>query len=153
MYKVLIVNFKNFLLNKSKDHNGRKLMDIVKFSDSEIESTHDFIQLIFPLDEPSNLSSNIYFIDSKLHLKNLQKNDLVKNKLIELSNWFINFLKRQNHWMVNYNHNHLRITRMIKSIRLIVGDKEANDIYNKIINIKDIKKKVGKKSLEYWKNA
>ena len=44
----------HFLEGTYPDHKGRYLSDIWSYSDNEIERTHDFIQWIFPLDEPSN---------------------------------------------------------------------------------------------------
>ena len=42
---------------------------------------------------------------------------------------------------------------MIKSVRLIVGDIEADKIKKEIISIKNIEKLVSQKSIKYWKNA
>lgn len=42
-----------FLKNEEKDFLGRFLSDIWSFTDDEIEDNHDFIQLIFPLVNPS----------------------------------------------------------------------------------------------------
>jgi Iap family predicted aminopeptidase len=33
---------------------------------------------------------------------------------------------RIDHWLCGQNHNHLRITRIIRSVRLLKGDAEAN---------------------------
>ena len=42
-----------FLEGYDADARGRKLHEIWEFSDNQIESTHDFIQWLFPLTEPS----------------------------------------------------------------------------------------------------
>ena len=147
------MNFKTFLLNESCDHKGRMLSDIYKFSDNEIEATHDFIQLIFPLAEPSFWSSNKYFIESQQQIDSLSKNKNVKEAILQSASWYISFLKRNNHWKNVNDHNLKRITRMIKSVRLIVGDIEADKIKNEIISIKNIEKLVSQKSIKYWKNA
>ena len=50
-----------FLKNEEKDFQGRFLSDVWSFTDDEIEYNHDFIQLIFPLDKPSEaVDHNIY---------------------------------------------------------------------------------------------
>mgnify|MGYP001169483127 CR=1 FL=1 len=147
------MNFQKFLLNKCTDYKGRKLKDILKFSNNKIEETHDFIQLIFPLNEPSFFSSNKHYIKSSEQLKELTSNLQIKKNILNSADWFISFLSKNNHWITHYDHNHLRITRMIKSVRLIVGNAEANNIYNKIISIEGVLINVSKKSLKYWKEA
>ena len=147
------MNFKTFLLNESCDHKGRMLSDIYKFSDKEIEATHDFIQIVFPLAEPSFWSSNKYFIESQKQIDSLSKNKNVKEAILQSASWYISFLKRNNHWKNVNDHNLKRITRMIKSVRLIVGDIEADNIKKEIISIKNIEKLVSQKSIKYWENA
>ena len=147
------MNFETFLLNESCDHKGRMLSDIYKFSDKEIEATHDFIQIVFPLAEPSFWSSNKYFIESQQQIDSLSKNKNVKEAILQSASWYISFLKRNNHWKNVNDHNLKRITRMIKSVRLIVGDIEADNIKKEIISIKNIEKLVSQKSIKYWENA
>ena len=147
------MNFKSFLLNESCDHKGRMLSDIYKFSDNEIEANHDFIQIVFPLAEPSLWSSNKYFIESEQQIDSLTSDKNVKEAILQSAYWYISFLKRNNHWKNVNNHNLKRITRMIKSVRLIVGDIEADKVKKEITSIPNIKKLVGQKSIKYWKNA
>ena len=42
-----------FLEGKTPDHRGRTLSMVLAFSDERAEQTHDYIQWLFPLDEPS----------------------------------------------------------------------------------------------------
>ena len=42
---------------------------------------------------------------------------------------------------------------MIKSVRLIIGDIEADNVKKEIISIENIEKLVGQKALQYWKTA
>ena len=58
------IDFVNFLTNKEPDFNNRFLQDIWEYSDIEIEHTHDFIQILFPLNEESNSVSHGIFLDS-----------------------------------------------------------------------------------------
>ena len=147
------MNFKLFLLNKAPDFKGRMLNDIYKFSDNEIEATHDFIQMIFPLEEPSFWSSNKYFIETQIEIDNLSSDKNIKESILQSTSWYVSFLKRNNHWKKINDHNLKRITRMIKSVRLIVGDIEADKLKKEITSIPNIEKLVGQKSIKYWKNA
>ena len=86
------MNFETFLLNESCDHKGRMLSDIYKFSDNEIEATHDFIQLIFPLDKPSQaIYHNIYLKDQNEIIK-IKRDQLIIENIIKSKDWFIKFL-------------------------------------------------------------
>jgi hypothetical protein len=42
-----------FYLHAGPDHAGRSLRDIRRFDPARLEATHDFIQWLFPLPEPS----------------------------------------------------------------------------------------------------
>ena len=60
-----------FLSNDGEDFKGRRLSDIWSMSDQEIEATHDFIQIVFPLDEPSQSSFHeVYLGPEELKLQN-----------------------------------------------------------------------------------
>ena len=59
------MNFEDFLTHKGKDFKGRNLKDIWSFSDIEIETNHDFIQIVFPLNKPSQAVSHGYYLDSQ----------------------------------------------------------------------------------------
>ena len=150
------MNFEYFLSNDSNqgvDFKGRTLQDIWSYSDDEIEKKHDFIQMIFPLNQPSNsVFHGIYLEDSKV-IENLRKNPIVQSNVIKSANWFLSFLERTNHWKVPNNHNHLRITRIIQSLRLLVSDKEADVFYNSIMAMLSENNQINATSLQYWKKA
>ena len=42
------------------------------------------------------------------------------------ADWYGRFLERNNFWMKGHDHNHLRITRVIRCLRLLVDDDEAD---------------------------
>ncbi len=49
-----------------------------------------------------------------------------KTSIVKSADWYTAFLSRNSHWKAKYDHNHLRITRAIKALRLLVSDDEAN---------------------------
>ena len=59
------MNFEEFLTHRGKDFRDRTLQDIWSYSDTEIERRHDFIQVIFPLNKPSQAVSHGYYLDSQ----------------------------------------------------------------------------------------
>ena len=147
-----MMNFKNFLLGKETDFKGRMIDEIWDFTDIQIEGNHDFIQILFPLNKKSQSSFHGYYLETDELVQILKNDNLIRQNIIKSSEWFLSFLKRHDYWKSGYNHNQLRITRIIECLRLIVDDKSANEFYESIINICD-SKKINQKTLFYWKNA
>ena len=149
------MNFENFLTNIEPDYKNRFLNDIWNFTDEDIEHTHDFIQLLFPLNEQSESVFHGYYLNTKSSIINIKSNDLAKSNIVTSSKWFLSFLERNTHWRRRHNHNYLRITRIIKSLRLLVSDEEANKFYESFIELIDesLRSKINLTTLSYWENA
>ena len=149
------MNFENFLTNIEPDFKNRFLNDIWSFTDEDIEHTHDFIQLLFPLNEQSESVFHGYYLNTKSSIINIKSNDLAKSNIVTSSKWFLSFLERNTHWRRRHDHNYLRITRIIKSLRLLVSDEEANKFYESFIELIDesLRSKINLTTLSYWENA
>ena len=149
------MNFENFLTNIEPDYKNRFLNDIWNFTDEDIEHTHDFIQLLFPLNEQSESVFHGYYLNTKSSIINIKSNDLAKSNIVTSSKWFLSFLERNTHWRRRHDHNYLRITRIIKSLRLLVSDEEANKFYESFIELIDesLRSKINPTTLSYWENA
>ena len=142
-----------FLKNEEKDFQGRFLSDIWSFTDNEIEDSHDFIQLIFPLDKPSEtLHHNIYLKDVNEFLK-IKSDKIIKKNIIKSKDWFINFLKRNDQWKLYSDHNQLRITRIIECLRLLISDEEADTFYSLILSMVREETEINEITLDYWSKA
>lgn len=150
------MNFESFLSNDSNqgvDFKGRTLQDIWSYSDDEIEKKHDFIQMIFPLNQPSNSVFHGIYLDDSRVIEDLQKNPIVNSNMLKSASWYLSFLERTNHWKQPNNHNHLRITRVIQSLRLLVSDKEADAFYNSVMVLLSENNQINALSLQYWKKS
>ena len=143
----------HFLEGVIPDGRGRTLSIIMAFDDQAIESTHDFIQWIFPLDEPSRSHPGAPVMD-RFEIEEIKSSDVALENLMQSADWYFGFLQRHDHWIRQYDHNHLRISRAIKSLRLLVSD-EVADRYEAAIldflggNISAI----SERSRGYWLNA
>ena len=149
------MNFVNFLTNNEPDFKNRFLKDIWNFSDEDIEHTHDFIQLLFPLNEESNAVSNGIYLDSSDAILSIKVNKLATENIVKSSKWFLLFLARNSHWKRKHDHNYLRVTRIIKSLRLLVSDQEANKFYESFMQLIDenLISRINSTTLYYWENA
>ena len=146
------MNFKNFLLGKEADFKGRTIKEIWDFSDIQIEKNHDFIQLIFPLNKKSQNVFHGYYLDNQDLIDELKESHQIRENIMKSSSWFLSFLKRNDHWKSKYDHNQLRITRIIECLRLLVGNNEADAFYKSILAL-CLNSIINKTTLEFWKNA
>ena len=120
-----------FLEGKTPDHRGRILAMLLQQTDHQAEATHDYIQCLFPLDEPSR-SVNGAPVLTELDIDEIKESILAQGNLAKSASWFLGFLERNQHWVTKYDHNHLRITRVIKSLRLLASDKAADEFKDKV---------------------
>ena len=147
------MNYERFLTAQEGDFKGRTLEDIWSFSDAEIEYIHDFIQIIFPLDKPSQAAFHGYYLDSDELVRRLRNNKQVSANLIKSAQWFLGFLERNTYWNTRHDHNQLRITRVIESLRLLVSDEEADEFYAHVMDLISDEKKINSTTLAFWARA
>ena len=121
-----------FLEGKTPDHRGRILAMLLQQTDHQAEINHDYIQWMFPLDEPSRSVGGAPVL-TELEIDKIRQSSLAQVNLAKSARWFLGFLERNNHWITKYNHNHLRITRVIKSLRLLARDEAADEFRNKVL--------------------
>ena len=148
------MDFLNFLSKEGKDFKGRTLESIWSFSDEDIERTHDFIQILFPLNKPSESAFHGYYLDSEDLIEQIRSNTIARENILKSSNWYLSFLTRNVWlWNRNYDHNQLRITRVIECLRLLISEDEADKFYDDVLKIIKDNNKVNQTSLNFWKNA
>ena len=145
--------YEDFLTLKGRDFKERTLEDIWSFSDKEIEENHDFIQIVFPLNKPSQSELHGYYLDSQDIVVQIKNNKEATNNIIKSSQWFFSFLERNMYWNDRHDHNQLRITRVIECLRLLVSDEEADNFYNNVLELIKDNNQVNMRTLNFWKNA
>lgn len=156
-----------FYRGERGNQNGDKLEDILKWTNGQLEMDHDYVQWMFPSNEMSMLNgeaptlakheSDIFKADPALQAK-------VKESLVR----FLEFLdfkltedgetvkvdpKDENiPWWLRgaFNHNCLRMTRLLKCLRLTGLDRYAVAVYDCLREFKD---KVSTNTWGYWHGA
>ncbi|MEE4244726.1 MAG: opioid growth factor receptor-related protein [Kangiellaceae bacterium] len=161
----------SFYLHKATDHKQRLLADIWMMTYDELEKNHDFIQWLFPLIEPSPVNPDAPTLtddvitagrDNQLILNNvLASFDTIAafwgfcrddNNSITRTDYFG---ARSKSWLTHHNHNHLRITRVLKHLSLIGFDQLSintcsfliMELNNAGLNIAEIS------AINYWLEA
>jgi hypothetical protein len=143
----------SFLEGKTPDYRGRTFAMLLQQSDHQAETTHDYIQWMFPLDEPSR-SVNGAPVLNELEIDEIRQSSLAQANLAKSARWFLGFLERNDHWVTKYNHNHLRITRVIRSLRLLASEGAADEFRDKVLALAgDRLNLVDQKAREFWANS
>ena len=147
------MNLRAFLENVAPDYLGRTLSEIWQFTDDEMETCHDYIQCVFPLDQESGAVPNAPVLNPK-DIADIKSSPVAISNLKQSSDWFYQFLCRNDQWLRAADHNHLRITRLIKSLRILVGDTFADAMREKIMQLAEASgAKINPLTLEFWKNS
>jgi hypothetical protein len=142
-----------FLEGKTPDHKGRILAMLLQQTDHQAETTHDYIQWLFPLDEPSRSVMGAPVLN-ELDIEDIRHSELAQQNLVKSAIWFLGFLERNDHWITKYDHNHLRITRVIKSLRLLASDEAADEFRDKMLRLAGDKLNfIDQKAQGFWTNA
>ena len=136
-----------FYGGKSADCRGRCLPDIQGWSDELLESNHDFIQWMFPLLEASSVHPEAPILDQETICEFKGRPELQQNlrasflRMLAFYGFELNadpepqvrrrpdFADLSSGWLWPGNHNHLRITRIIKSLRLLGLESESQAFF------------------------
>ena len=162
---------------QAKDRRGRTRSSILAWSDDELEYHHDYIQLLFPLPEGSPFNPSAPVIDeatfnafrSRLELQTQLRASLQRMlhfygfqfasetadggnsqtlQVVEGSN----YPEASRNWVRRFNHNHLRITRILRSLRVLGLENEALEFFKALKRVYD-GGKIGQKSMMFWTRA
>jgi len=114
-----------FLIGTGTDVHGRDLNQILNERDEFWERTHNCIQWLFPLDEASR-SIKTSPILTEDEIQQIRDSETAQANIQQSVLRYKEFLAGTTKWRSGYDHNHLRISRVIKSLRLLVSDEAAN---------------------------
>lgn len=128
----------SFYEGSGTDSGGRTLTDVQSLTFAELESLHDYIQWLFPLEEHSMYNSFAPILDAgaiaEFKSRPEVQGALERSFQVMLHFYgFIgtssadgyavttgpNFSARSRQWLTSGNHNFLRLTRILKSLCLL----------------------------------
>jgi hypothetical protein len=142
-----------FLRGEGVDGAGRGLFDVLAFDDATLEQRHDFIQWLFPLDEPSAAVPGAPVL-SPAEAAAIRDDTLAQCALAAATDRMDGFYRRTTRWLAPHDHNHLRITRIIRSLRLLAGDAAADAFRDAILwRVEATRAPVSARSRGYWMTA
>ena len=142
-----------FLEGEGPDGRGRTLFDVLGFDNATLELTHDFIQWLFPLPEPSGAVPDAPVLTPD-EMQAIHDSVMAQCALAAATDRMEAFYRATHGWLRPHDHNHLRITRIIRSLRLLRGDEEADAFRAAILSmVEATRAPVSARSRGYWSTA
>ena len=159
----------DFYAGTGTDHAGRRWEEIVGWPDGRLEAVHDFIQWLFPLPEPSPVNPLAPVLDRETAAAFRARAELVGNLRESLGRMLRfyglvlregvveraeNFAERAENWLWPDNHNHLRITRILRCCWLLGLEAEARASLAALEEIaRERPRGVTARSVQFWRGA
>ena len=140
-----------FYSDTEPDHRGRYLHEIQRWLDDQLEKVHDYIQWLFPLSEPSgfNVAAPVLNRESiQVFRTRPDLQEKLQVSFVRMMSFYgletrsgervsvnraPNFVARATVWLSAGNHNHLRITRILKCLNLLGLEPEAKAFFDCLV--------------------
>lgn len=163
-----------FYLDKQTDAEGRLLREIWEWDNDELEHEHNYIQWLFPLREATIHNPNAPIVNDAvieafsteprlrrnllqsfevmLRFYGLEMND-IEARYIDIT-FSEDYESRKEVWLRKYNHNYLRLTRILKCLMILGLEEYAEALFECLLKIYDVEgDKIGYETLQFWTDA
>jgi hypothetical protein len=155
------------------DDDGRTFDEILAWDDVRLEMVHDYIQWIFPLPERSGANPWAPILDAKT-IKAIRSDAEMQGRLragFERMSTFYGFalegealvegpgfFSASRNWLHAGNHNHLRLTRMLRSLRVLGLQHEAAVLWEALHSLYEREsageqRKITAETFAFWRRA
>jgi hypothetical protein len=163
----------SFYRGECSDSSGHTIDKIHSWNYDKLEYTHDYIQWLFPLRVRSQFSADAPILDAP-QIQAFRTDDKLKEKLAKSFKVMLSFYglrceeekgviviskskdyaERAQNWLSGYNHNYLRITRILTSLRLLGLEDHARAFFICLQQIfREEHDKIGDVTFGYWQRA
>lgn len=158
-----------FYLGEQRDIEGRTIEEIWAWDFEELECVHDYVQWLFPLMERSAFNSDAPIVSADT-IEAFQTNPLLRQNLLQSLRVMLRFYGlqedngkitrsqdypvRKSEWIDRFNHNYLRITRILKCLITFGLEQYAQAFYRCLAQIyREESDRIGSETFQYWTNA
>jgi hypothetical protein len=145
-----------FYRSEGPDSEGRTLEEILGWDDDALETTHDYIQWLFPLPERSAFNPRAPVL-TEAEMAAARGDERVQQNLRRAQDRmrvFYRVTPEREHlpkaWACSVDHNHLRITRILRSLRLLGREQEAEALYR---DLSRFDAPVDERAKRFWREA
>ena len=134
----------DFYSGDAPDDRGRFLTEIHGWTNDRLEAVHNYIQWLFPLPEPSPVNPSAPLLDAvtirEFHARP-EMRELMRASFLRMLQFYGlewregevtkagSYAERSRNWLWPGNHNHLRITRILRCLRLAGLEVEASAFF------------------------
>jgi hypothetical protein len=161
-----------FYRDGAPDDENRTLAQILGWDDRRLEAIHDYIQWLFPLTERSGANPSAPTLDDAT-IQAFRSTPVMRDRLrqafLRMLRFYgfawadgvtpnisraANFGIRSHEWLSPMNHNHLRLTRILRSLRLLGLEEEAAALFRELDAIRqEYPGRITPRTFDYWKDA
>ena len=140
----------DFYRNQGTDDQGRSIVDVLGFDLRKMERDHVYIQWLYPLPEQSE-SQPQSPVMTEADLEEFRSDPGLRAIAREAYQKFASFLQQTWVWQHPLDHNHLRITRVLRFLVLVGLDAEARGLHGYVASREF--DEISERSLWYWAEA
>jgi hypothetical protein len=162
-----------FYRDGAPDDEGRTLAEILAWDDDRLEAVHNFIQWLFPLPEPSGANPAAPILDPN-SIRTFHASLAMQNRLRQSFERMIcsyglrrisspsaitierapNFAGRAQNWLRPMNHNHLRLTRILRSTLILGLESESKALFQALNAIyREFPDRIPARTHAFWSSA
>lgn len=142
-----------FLGDRGHDSRNRSVRDILLLSNDDLERVHDYIQWLFPLPSRSLAQPDAPVL-SEREIAAIRNDPACQQHLREAAERMARFYETNRSWLVRNDHNHLRITRIVRSLHILVDDDAARGFLQRILALHQAAgEPVHPTNVGYWRDA
>ncbi len=163
-----------FYLSQCPDSQGRTIEEIWSWDYQRLEYTHDYIQWLFPLKQKSRFNPTAPILNEAA-IQSFRTNEQLRIRLRQSLEVMLHFYglqvnesgsadieiiksdeyrERKNVWLNPGNHNYLRLTRILTSLKLLGLENHAKSLFKCLSQLYEEESRcIGSSSYGFWKNA
>ena len=155
------------------DDEGRTFDEIVGWDDERLEMVHDYIQWLFPLPERSGANPWAPVLDEETSAA-IRRDAAMQGRLragfLRMLAFYgfaregdrvvegPQFAAAARNWLRAGNHNHLRLTRMLRSLRVLGLEQEAAALWEALRGLYERENAAGRRTITpetfaFWRQA
>jgi len=135
-----------FYSGQTPDVEGRYIEDILAFTDEELEYAHDYIQWLFPLPEASRFYARAPIL-TEADIAAFKSSPDLLARVRDAVARMTTFYRASEEVRTPGDHNHLRITRIIRFLTLVGLNQEARSFFNLALEVAPLAQETSKR---FW---
>lgn len=141
-----------FYRGQGVDASGRGFNETLALTNASLEAVHDWIQWVFPLPEKSDRQPHSPVLSPE-ELEKFRVDPVLRSRVMDAVSRFHRFLNETDRWVQSRDHNHLRITRVIRFLTIIGMPDPAQQLYRMAASRLAGQKLLLERTDWYWRTA